>query len=497
MKITILSIVLLLLITACHTNPDQKDGQSQELPGLSYTVYSGSTELFAEFETPVVGDTISLAGHFTYLGENFTALTKGSVTMTLQVGENSVSQTASVSSSAGIFRFAVVPVVAGIGRMVFDIKNEDYTDRVIIDSVTVYQDHKTALSQASNEHSHNEITYLKEQAWKIEFANMEVKARPFNEVIKTSGEILPARGDEMDVVATSNGIIVISDKAGVAGTSLNRGDIMFTISANDFVDGNPETRFVQARSSFEKAKADYEKAQELTADNIISQKDFREIKARYESEKATFNNISRNYQAGGQKIVSPITGFIKNVLVRDGQYVTAGQPLATVTQNRKLVLRADVSQRHYTKLPAIASATFRTLYDNKVYDLKSLNGNLLSYGKSNDQSTMFVPVTFSFDNKEGIISGTVVEVYLKLKSAENSIVIPITSLIEEHGNYYAYVQTGGESFEKRAVVTGGSDGLNVQILSGINEGDRVVTKGAYQIKLATATGTIPDHGHAH
>jgi membrane fusion protein, heavy metal efflux system len=44
---------------------------------------------------------------------------------------------------------------------------------------------------------------------------------------------------------------------------------------------------------------------------------------------------------------------------------------------------------------------------------------------------------------------------------------------------------------------GGNDGKIVQVISGLKEGERVVTKGAYAIKLASASGAIPEHGHSH
>jgi multidrug efflux pump subunit AcrA (membrane-fusion protein) len=44
---------------------------------------------------------------------------------------------------------------------------------------------------------------------------------------------------------------------------------------------------------------------------------------------------------------------------------------------------------------------------------------------------------------------------------------------------------------------GVDNGNEVQILSGLKEGDRVVTKGAYQVKLASASNAIPAHNHEH
>ena len=89
-----------------------------------------------------------------------------------------------------------------------------------------------------------------------------------------------------------------------------------------------------------------------------------------------------------------------------------------------------------------------------------------------------------------------VEVFL-LSDTKSTLVIPVSALLEEQGIFYAYVQMDGERFQKRELKIGASDGKNVQVLAGITEGERVVTKGGYQIKLSTASGTLPAHGHEH
>jgi membrane fusion protein, heavy metal efflux system len=96
-----------------------------------------------------------------------------------------------------------------------------------------------------------------------------------------------------------------------------------------------------------------------------------------------------------------------------------------------------------------------------------------------------------------MIPGSFAEVYLKTVPIYNALVIPASALVEEQGIYYVYVQTGGESFEKREIKLGANDGEKVQVISGLAEGERIVTKGAYQIKLAQASGAMPGHGHEH
>jgi multidrug efflux pump subunit AcrA (membrane-fusion protein) len=61
----------------------------------------------------------------------------------------------------------------------------------------------------------------------------------------------------------------------------------------------------------------------------------------------------------------------------------------------------------------------------------------------------------------------------------------------------AYVQTEGESFERRIVRLGVRDREYVEVLSGVEPGEHVVTRGAYAVKLAAAGTQVPAHGHAH
>lgn len=129
-------------------------------------------------------------------------------------------------------------------------------------------------------------------------------------------------------------------------------------------------------------------------------------------------------------VVSPLNGYLKNIQVKEGDYVSVGQPLATISQNNRLVLRADVSERYYNDLPMIQTANFMTPYDNALYKLSDLRGRLLSYGKASDMNSFYVPVTFEFDNKGAVIPGSFVEIFLLTKPMENVLSVPVSALIE-------------------------------------------------------------------
>ena len=357
--------------------------------------------------------------------------------------------------------------------------------------------HAVTDAHAGHDHGHDhgsnpdEIILAPEKAKAAGVVSMEIQPKSFRQVIKASGEVQAAQGNESTIVANVSGVVSFQ-RSVTEGMQVGKGAAIMTISASKLQDGDPAER---ARIAYEAAKADFDRASRLVASQIVSQKEFNAIKEKYENARLAYEALSKNQTKSGVAVSAPMGGYIKNLLVKEGDYVAVGQPLATVTQNNRLFLRADVSERYYKYLNGITSANFKTPYDNQVYELEALNGKLLSYGKS--AGSFYVPVTFSFDNKGDIIPGSFVEIYLLSKDMENSIVLPVEALTEEQGLYFVYLQKCEESYKKQEVKLGASNGKEVQILSGVHPGDKVVVKGAYHVKLASASNALPAHSHEH
>lgn len=276
--------------------------------------------------------------------------------------------------------------------------------------------------------------------------------------------------------------------------AVGQGKPLITISSSNIADGDPVQR---ARIAYEVSKKEYKRMKELIKNKIVSDKEFAQAEQNYENARISYEALAKNHSAGGQNIPSPISGYVKSVLVKEGDYVTIGQPLVSVTQNRRLFLRAEVSEKYYPYLRTITSANFQTPYNNQVYELQELDGKLLSFGKASGDNSYYVPVTFEFDNKGDIIPGAFIEVFLLSSPMENVISVPRTALTEEQGIFFVYLQLDEEGYKKQEVTLGADNGKSVQILTGVKAGDRVVTEGAYQVRLASASNAIPAHSHEH
>lgn len=348
-------------------------------------------------------------------------------------------------------------------------------------------------SEASESEHSDEIILPKAKAEAAGVKVNTIEPGTFEQVIKTSGQVLAAQGDESVAVATVAGVVSFHGKV-TEGMSVGKGSTLLTISSSNIADGDPVQR---ARIAYEISKKEYERMKALVKNKIVSDKDFAQAEQNYENARISYEALAKGNTKGGQAISSPIGGYVKNILVKEGDYVTIGQPLVSVTQNRRLFLRAEVSEKYYPYLRTIGSANFKTPYDNKVYALKELSGRLLSFGKSAGDNSFYVPVTFEFDNKGDIIPGSFVEVYLLSTPMENVISLPRTALTEEQGLFFVYLQLDEEGYKKQEVTLGADNGQSVQILTGVKAGDPVVVSGAYQVKLASASNAIPAHSHEH
>lgn len=339
-----------------------------------------------------------------------------------------------------------------------------------------------------------EIHFTPEQAEAAHLETDTVRTSPFSYVLRVGGQIRAQQGDEQAIVATSDGIISLSNSSLTEGTAVRRGEVIATVSARNLRDGDPVQK---ARVAYETAEREFSRARRLVADHIISDKEFDRARLEYETAKAAYEGQAASLTSQGVTVTSPIPGYIKSLLVAQGEYVSVGQSIATVTQNRRLQLRADVPQRHFPHLRDLRSAHFRTAYDDRVYRLDDLHGRLLSYGRSATRDASYIPVTFEFDNVGDLLPGAFAQVYLLSAPRPDVISIPLTAITEEQGRHYVYLHLGEDIYRKQEVRTGMDDGIRVEVLSGLTPGDRVVTRGAYQVRLASVSTAIPGHSHSH
>jgi RND family efflux transporter MFP subunit len=363
-------------------------------------------------------------------------------------------------------------------------------------------DHEEEVAESVPENP-NAIVFTKEQQEKIDFATEEIKREAFGQVIRSIAQIQPSQGDERMLVAKTGGTVVFTANI-TEGKSVAAGQTLFSIDGSATADNNLALRQAEVKSNYELAAANYERKAALAKDNIVSQSDLLQAKTAFSNAEAAYNNLRRNFSAGKQPVASPIGGYVTSVLVGNGQFVEAGQPVLLVSQNRDLFLKAELPSKYFEVLGNITSANIRRMNSDRTFTLEELNGKVLSYGKSISSDNWLIPVTFQINNRAELLPGSFVEIFIKTQTGAQAITVANEAIVEEMGNLFVFVQLTDETFEKRLVQTAATDGIRTEInveagaSRPIQPGERVVSKGAMMIKLSQASGALDAHaGHAH
>lgn len=356
---------------------------------------------------------------------------------------------------------------------------------------------KHDINDEYDPHGHHEehstdVHFTHSQAQACHLAVEELRYGGFHPVLRATGRIGLLPGAGITAVAPASGTVSYPDTPILDGTKVKKGDVLFYVSAGNLAEGDQMAR---AKAEYEAALKQYTRAQSLVEDKIISQQEFEDIKRRYELSSAAYAGKNGAYSEKGTAVLSPIDGYVLDLKVNAGDYVSIGAALALVADYSRLALEVDAPATDYSFLKGVESANFSLTGSERLYCLDKMNGKVISCSKNADGA--FIRMLFAFDGDQDMLPGSFAQVYLLGRSIQNCISVPAGAIIEEQGITSVFVQEEEEIFRKQEVTLGQSDGKRVVVLSGLSEGDKVVVRGAYNVKLASLSSAIPGHTHNH
>src|SRR5581483_439867 len=114
-------------------------------------------------------------------------------------------------------------------------------------------------------------------------------------------------------------------------------------------------------------------------------------------------------------------------------------------------------------------------------------GRLVLRGLEVDPASRTLPLVFEVSNEEKLPVGLAITVLLETARVEEVLAVPESAIVEEEGRAIVFVHVSGETFEKRNVQLGLREEGYVQVVTGLADGERVATKEAYAIRLASVS----------
>lgn len=461
-----------------------------------------------EYPALITGQEVSFSVHLTWLWDS-KAVTEGTLSLEFTSSDGSRQITsANKPSSPGIFRPTIVFDRAGSYRLTMIIDGT-LLDTLHVDGLNVFAS-ASEIPPEEVEPGEQLIKFLKEQQWKIDFRTEQVVRKRISGTVRAPGEIVPRLNNEAIVSAPFSGIIPVEENQNlpVVGQQISKGERLAVMVPSAETPSGIEnffSRFIEAETERALTEKEFERAKKLRAIDGISEKEYQEAEAAFLRADATYRLLSRYVQSkeGGQSLDAfvlraPLSGTIIEANVVPGKQVNAGEQLYRIIDTRSVWVRASVASTEIGWLANPRRAWLQLAGVSEPIEINEHNGNLVSIAKAIDPMTRSFSVIFETRNPEGKLRiGMFGEITIATRKEKEALVIPESSLIEEEGRFSVYVHVEGEGFSKRDVTVGDRNGNYVEVRSGIIEGERVVTVGAYQVRLASLSSQLPAHGHEH
>lgn len=498
----IIKIALLCMLifgfVACNQSKDNSGGHGHghEDVTVSYVGYGNGIEVFVDAEPLAFGRTSTLNVHLTQTSD-FKPISPSEVTGFLIINDKGLKQIQHPQAQRGIYQFLFQPQNFGLGYMEFAFEWEGEEHLIRVENIKVFEDTHEAIhmAEAGMSQTSGAIPFSKEQSWKVEFKTAMPEIIPFGKVIKTTASISTSPLDQVVVSAKSSGFVKFESTIVSPGKVYKKAQKVFSIHSDGIMANNAEVRLKKAKLELELAKTEYERDKLLAETQIVSQKELIESNGRYQKALTELKNLKKSLDKNGERILAPLDGFIAEVMVENGQYVEAGEALFSMHFNRRLLLKALISQKHFNDIREVEGINVKI--NESVLSLMDLNGKLLSVGKAISSNHHLFPISFELDHHDALMNGGFASVFIKCRGKEQ-LVIPERALTEEQGVFFVYVQITPELFEKRQVKIGAGDGINRVVVSGLGEKERLVVEGGILVKLAAVSNTIDPHaGHVH
>jgi cobalt-zinc-cadmium efflux system membrane fusion protein len=263
-----------------------------------------------------------------------------------------------------------------------------------------------------------------------------------------------------------------------------------------------------AEAELAAAQTALDRAERLLADRAGSQRAVDEARAQVDVARARRDGARGRlgqYQAGlagagrgGVAIKAPLAGTVVVTSATSGQSVEEGQHLFDVMDLSRVWIVANVFEHDLGRLDGATGGRVRVPGRADELVIGPPHGRLVTIGRVIDEQTRTAPVIFELEDPAGLLRvGQTVDVLVATGAPRRGLAIPEAAVIDDGGRSVVFVMVEGEAFERRVVRTGVRSGGWVEVLGGVKPGERVVTEGAYDIKLASSMGAIPEHGHAH
>ncbi len=534
-----LALAAVAWLFGCHSHPhDDAQPVVGEEESIADTVWNERFELFMEYPPIRVGEPVDFLAHLTDLPGRG-PVTEGPVDFRFsRQGREVQAVSAAGPLRPGIFRVEARFDSSGPLDLVIEVRGGAQQGHIQASPLTVFETAEELPQPEETSTGQAEITFLKEQQWTLPFDTAEAAVRRLSETVSAAAEVIPVSGRDIQLRSSTEGVYRASPagsprlaqkvkrgqllgwieltpdrRSGIGGSQIQAGLSLLQMQREI---AQAEAAAAQEKQRLEQAKRRLQRLERLLAVEAVPPRRVeearsevavrqaalqaaRQVRNLLEGQQEQIGARSRDVQQLGQRIPlhSPIGGRVAGVWTTDGAVVDPRQPLLRILDLQEVWIRAQVVESQSHRLGNLEGAALELA--GRQQPLPIAPQDLVSVGSVVDPASRTVPVLWEAANPDGLLkAGMLGQIHMRTGAEVPVLAVPSSAVLVEDNKSVLYLQLEGESFSRRIVTTGMRDRGWVQIVQGLEEGERVVVKGAYEVALAARAGDSgAAHGHVH
>ncbi|MBI4952223.1 MAG: hypothetical protein HY908_09325 [Myxococcales bacterium] len=505
-------------VVACSTRHDATANhgdhphEAAELEPVAITRWTDDYELFVEFPAPRPGEAVTYHAHVTKL-DGFQAVTTGRFDVRFET-PSGVAAEAGIEGvkRPGIFTPEGPAPAAGSYRLAMSYEHEGR--RAVFDCGAI--DVSAHGDGSAPEGGPGAITFLKESQWKIPFATARAAEHAIARDIELAATVEAAGGSQLTIGAPIGGLFFHDPQRGLSeGREIRVGEVLGTIVPTVAGDDYGRLEFAVEEAALEREQTVRElgRLEPLVKDGLLPERrlvalrgELASLDARLAAAKRRLGRVLAPGGASGLPVRSTIAGLIAEVAAANGAPVDAGATLLRVAGTGKLWIRARFVARPPAGLAGAAPSALRLPSGERIA-LEKAGARLLSPLPAIEAESRIATWIVELDpaapdastatapRSHELRPGSSAVLSLRVGAPRVTLVVPRSAVVEINTRPFVFVQVDGEHFEKRAVSLGDSAGDLVELTAGVSPGEHVVTRGGFDVHLASLMGTVESHRH--
>jgi RND family efflux transporter MFP subunit len=515
MRSRLLSILMIVAAFAgCRRGGATHDGASEPEP-WAVTAWGRFYEVFPETDPLIAGKVSPAHTHVTVLSD-FSPLREGKVEILLRGrGEQ---RFAGTFKRDGIFDVPVQPTSAGEFDLVFRIESRHGTEEIPGGRVRVGDEKNPGgllegpkpPNGVAGDGAGDAMSFLKEQQWKTPFATAWTSESDVLLTLAGPARVRPVAGGELVLTAPVDAVLSHSPWPH-RGQELGTGAAVFRYLPS--IDASRSLAQLQADADALAAEARTAREREdrlarLLGEGAASRAEVDRARADREAVDARLAAARRDQEAAAaarsgrstgplQSLAAPFAGVVADVAVSPGQAVSAGTTLGRFVKTRPVWIEVALRPEDAAEAGALQGLFLRRPGDREPIEVAAGAARVVARSPEVDGQTGTVSVTIEVQHAVGALPiGSSVQAELVVPGVGRSVVVPDSALIDDGGVTVTYVQVEGETFARRPVRVVGRQG-DASAVSGLDVGERLVTRGGAEIRRASLLSTGAPEGHVH